>query len=260
MPAAAAAASPLAAGLQPVVVIGGGFIGLEVASGAGRPGPATDGGRDRRRRCGTARSAIDLAGMGRRTPGRGRRRAPARGRRRRGSTTGPRGGRRRAARRGVRGRRRSVCGRATTSRQTAGIAARRRHRRRRRPARRAPGRLGGRRRCARGRPSRVEHWHAAREAGERAALSMLGRPVPACCRRRGSSPRSRGRSVDVVGAVDGWDEERWLEARTPEGTSCTPGRHRGRAGRRRRSPGRAATARRLVGARRHDRRGRRAVT
>ena len=26
---------------------------------------------------------------------------------------------------------------------------------------------------------RVEHWHAAREGGERAALAMLGEPVPA---------------------------------------------------------------------------------
>ena len=39
---------------------------------------------------------------------------------------------------------------------------------------------------------RVEHWHAAREAGERAGLSMLGLPLPPC-RPRGSSPRSRGR-------------------------------------------------------------------
>ena len=56
---------------------------------------------------------------------------------------------------------------------------------------------------------RVEHWHAAREAGERAALSMLGLAVP-------SPPPAwvfseiAGSMLDVIGAVDGWDEERWL--------------------------------------------------
>ena len=58
--------------------------------------------------------------------------------------------------------------------------------------------------------SRIEHWHAAREAGERAARSMLGIPV-------GPLPvpwlfsEIGGVAVDVIGATDGWDEERWLD-------------------------------------------------
>jgi len=57
---------------------------------------------------------------------------------------------------------------------------------------------------------RVEHWHAAREAGERAALSMVGLDVP-------TPPPAwvfseiGGTMVDIIGAVDGWDEERWLD-------------------------------------------------
>jgi NAD(P)H-nitrite reductase large subunit len=56
---------------------------------------------------------------------------------------------------------------------------------------------------------RFEHWHAAREGGERAAQSMLGREVGA--------PRApwlftevAGTTVDVIGHADGWDEERWI--------------------------------------------------
>ena len=52
---------------------------------------------------------------------------------------------------------------------------------------------------------RVEHWHAAREAGERAALSILGEPLPA--------PRApwvfsefAGAKLDVVGWAQRWDE------------------------------------------------------
>ncbi len=56
---------------------------------------------------------------------------------------------------------------------------------------------------------RVEHWHAAREAGERAALSMLGLPLPPVPPPWVFSEIA-GTMVDVVGAVDGWDEERWL--------------------------------------------------
>ncbi len=57
---------------------------------------------------------------------------------------------------------------------------------------------------------RVEHWHAAREAGERAGLSMLGLPLPPVPPPWVFSEIA-GTMVDVVGAVDGWDEERWLE-------------------------------------------------
>ncbi|MGH2445048.1 MAG: NAD(P)/FAD-dependent oxidoreductase [Candidatus Limnocylindria bacterium] len=51
---------------------------------------------------------------------------------------------------------------------------------------------------------RVEHWHAAREGGERAALAMLGQPVP--------PPRApwvfsevAGHHLDVVGWAPRWD-------------------------------------------------------
>jgi 3-phenylpropionate/trans-cinnamate dioxygenase ferredoxin reductase subunit len=56
---------------------------------------------------------------------------------------------------------------------------------------------------------RVEHWHAAREAGERAALAMLGEPV--------TQPRApwvfsevAGVALDVLGLASEWDEERWV--------------------------------------------------
>jgi 3-phenylpropionate/trans-cinnamate dioxygenase ferredoxin reductase subunit len=57
---------------------------------------------------------------------------------------------------------------------------------------------------------RIEHWHAAREAGERAALSMLGLPVPAPPAPWVFSEIG-GTTVDVIGATAGWDEERWLD-------------------------------------------------
>jgi len=58
---------------------------------------------------------------------------------------------------------------------------------------------------------RVEHWHAAREGGERAALSMLGAPVPA---RRPSwvFTEVAGVGLDLVGDADGWTEELWIGA------------------------------------------------
>src|SRR4029077_7433879 len=56
---------------------------------------------------------------------------------------------------------------------------------------------------------RVEHWHAAREGGEFAALGMLGETVP--------SPRApwvysefAGQMLDVVGWAPDRDEERIL--------------------------------------------------
>jgi 3-phenylpropionate/trans-cinnamate dioxygenase ferredoxin reductase component len=56
---------------------------------------------------------------------------------------------------------------------------------------------------------RVEHWHAAREAGDRAGRSMLGLEVV--------PPRAPwiftevcGISLEVMGAASSWDEERWL--------------------------------------------------
>ena len=52
---------------------------------------------------------------------------------------------------------------------------------------------------------RIEHWHAAREGGERAGLSMLGKPLP--------PPRApwvfsevAGELLDVVGWAPTWDE------------------------------------------------------
>ena len=56
---------------------------------------------------------------------------------------------------------------------------------------------------------RVEHWHAAREAGERAALSMLELPVPPAPPPWVFSEIG-GTMLDVIGALEGWDEERWL--------------------------------------------------
>jgi 3-phenylpropionate/trans-cinnamate dioxygenase ferredoxin reductase subunit len=59
---------------------------------------------------------------------------------------------------------------------------------------------------------RIEHWHSAREAGERAARSMLGLPaVPA------PEPwffsEVAGISLDVIGLAVDWDEERWITDR-----------------------------------------------
>lgn len=52
---------------------------------------------------------------------------------------------------------------------------------------------------------RIEHWHAAREGGERAALSMLGRPVPAQ-RAPWVFSEVAGELLDVVGWSPTWDE------------------------------------------------------
>ncbi len=56
---------------------------------------------------------------------------------------------------------------------------------------------------------RVEHWHAAREAGERSALSMLDRPVPPLPVAWTFSEVA-GTPIDVLGSATDWDEERWL--------------------------------------------------
>jgi 3-phenylpropionate/trans-cinnamate dioxygenase ferredoxin reductase subunit len=56
---------------------------------------------------------------------------------------------------------------------------------------------------------RIEHWHAAREGGERAARSMLGLDI-------GSDPAPwvfsevAGHALDVIGATERWREERWV--------------------------------------------------
>ncbi len=56
---------------------------------------------------------------------------------------------------------------------------------------------------------RVEHWHAARESGERAGLSMLGLQAPPP-----PAPwlftEVAGVPLDVIGVADGWDQERWV--------------------------------------------------
>ena len=58
-------------------------------------------------------------------------------------------------------------------------------------------------------PLRVEHWHAARESGERAGLSMLGLPLPDV-----PPPwvftEVVGMAVDIVGDAAEWDDEQWL--------------------------------------------------
>lgn len=56
---------------------------------------------------------------------------------------------------------------------------------------------------------RVEHWHAAREAGERAAASMLGQPVPSVPVPWVFSELA-GASLDVMGTPADADEEAWL--------------------------------------------------
>ena len=60
---------------------------------------------------------------------------------------------------------------------------------------------------------RVEHWHAAREQGERAALAMLGLPVPGE-RAPWVFSEVGGVSIDVLGLPDAWDEERWSADRS----------------------------------------------
>lgn len=56
---------------------------------------------------------------------------------------------------------------------------------------------------------RIEHWHAAREGGERAARSMLGMELdpPAV---PWVFSEVAGEAVDVVGALEPWDAERWV--------------------------------------------------
>jgi NADPH-dependent 2,4-dienoyl-CoA reductase/sulfur reductase-like enzyme len=53
--------------------------------------------------------------------------------------------------------------------------------------------------------ARVEHWHAAREAGERAALSILGEPLPPH-RAPWVFSEFAGAKLDVVGLAPTWDE------------------------------------------------------
>ena len=56
---------------------------------------------------------------------------------------------------------------------------------------------------------RVEHWHAAREAGARTAAALLG---AAETRRRAPWIFSElaGSSLDIFGVAASWEEERWL--------------------------------------------------
>lgn len=56
---------------------------------------------------------------------------------------------------------------------------------------------------------RIEHWHSAREGGERAALAMLDGPLPP------PSPpwffsEVGGVAFDVIGGATAWDEARWV--------------------------------------------------
>jgi 3-phenylpropionate/trans-cinnamate dioxygenase ferredoxin reductase subunit len=58
---------------------------------------------------------------------------------------------------------------------------------------------------------RIEHWHAAREGGERAARSMLGlslEPAP----EPWTFSEVAGSAIDVVGIPEHWDEETWIVA------------------------------------------------
>jgi 3-phenylpropionate/trans-cinnamate dioxygenase ferredoxin reductase subunit len=52
---------------------------------------------------------------------------------------------------------------------------------------------------------RIEHWHAAREGGERAALSMLGEPLPPL-RAPWVFSEVAGEQLDVVGWAPEWDD------------------------------------------------------
>jgi 3-phenylpropionate/trans-cinnamate dioxygenase ferredoxin reductase subunit len=59
---------------------------------------------------------------------------------------------------------------------------------------------------------RIEHWHSAREGGERAAHSMLGLPaLPAL--EPWFFSEVGGASLDVIGLAVEWDEERWITDR-----------------------------------------------
>lgn len=52
---------------------------------------------------------------------------------------------------------------------------------------------------------RIEHWHAAREGGERVALSMAGKPMPPA-RAPWVFSEVAGEQLDVVGWAPRWDE------------------------------------------------------
>ena len=56
---------------------------------------------------------------------------------------------------------------------------------------------------------RIEHWHAAREGGERAARSMLGLDL-APAQEPWTFSEVAGAAIDVVGSPEGWDEETWI--------------------------------------------------
>lgn len=68
---------------------------------------------------------------------------------------------------------------------------------------------------------RVEHWHAARESGEAAALAMLGEPVPAAMPPWVYSEFA-GQLLDVVGWAPDWDDAHVIgdaDARGEDGTA-----------------------------------------
>ena len=69
---------------------------------------------------------------------------------------------------------------------------------------------------ARSGPRRVEHWHAARESGDRAARSMLGLP-PEPRRAPWTFTEVGGHQLDAVGATEGSLETRRLSAPRGEG-------------------------------------------
>ena len=56
---------------------------------------------------------------------------------------------------------------------------------------------------------RVEHWHAAREGGERAARSMLGLELEAPPAPWTFSEVA-GATIDIVGGREAWEDETWL--------------------------------------------------
>lgn len=55
----------------------------------------------------------------------------------------------------------------------------------------------------------TEHWHAAREAGERAALSMLGLPIPPVP-PAWTFTEVAGTALDVIGHGEPGDDEAWI--------------------------------------------------
>jgi 3-phenylpropionate/trans-cinnamate dioxygenase ferredoxin reductase component len=58
---------------------------------------------------------------------------------------------------------------------------------------------------------RIEHWHAAREGGERAARSMLGLE-PGTAPEPWTFSEVAGAAIDVVGSPARWDGETWVLA------------------------------------------------